>query len=347
MMMLGCASPGPPRAPSLYLPKVISDLTVQRAGDRVELRFTAPSRTTDNLPLKSEPLHGALCRELAHKACVPTGTTQTFNPSQRSAPQVVTWTDNLPADLTRGPAGLLGYRVELFNAAGQSAGRSDVAYTVAGRSPEPVEHLAVSGSRLGAVLQWDPAPNASGDVILHREDQSEAAKPGTAELLVSAADAARGRALDATAKPETPYRYTAERRLAVQSGGRALEIRSASSKPVEFVLHLVYPPLPPTGLTVVGYVAEKTASAPANYTVDLIWQPVDDAGLLAGLAGYNVYREGHAGRAKLNAAPLLTSAYKDTTAQPTEQYRYSVTAIDGKGNESPATAAVLEPDAKP
>ncbi|HEY1965698.1 MAG TPA: hypothetical protein VGG59_12240, partial [Acidobacteriaceae bacterium] len=36
----GCASPGQPRPPSLNLPEVVKDLTAQRVGDVVELRWT-------------------------------------------------------------------------------------------------------------------------------------------------------------------------------------------------------------------------------------------------------------------------------------------------------------------
>jgi len=50
---------------------------------------------------------------------------------------------------------------------------------------------------------------------------------------------------------------------------------------------------------------------------------------------------------RLNQQLPLDAAFRDETANPTERYRYSVTAIDSKGNESPATTAVLEPDAKP
>jgi hypothetical protein len=74
---------------------------------------------------------------------------------------------------------------------------------------------------------------------------------------------------------------------------------------------------------------------------------VDDTGLLAGLAGYNVYRSGPAGRKKLNTTPVQVPAFNDATAHPTERYSYSVTAVDGKGNESPAATVVLQPDAKP
>src|ERR1700679_1030946 len=43
----GCASVGPPEAPSLELPKPPTDLHASRKGDKVTLTWTIPQRTTD------------------------------------------------------------------------------------------------------------------------------------------------------------------------------------------------------------------------------------------------------------------------------------------------------------
>ena len=45
--LTGCASIGPPEAPSLELPKPPSDLRAARKGDKVTLTWTVPARTTD------------------------------------------------------------------------------------------------------------------------------------------------------------------------------------------------------------------------------------------------------------------------------------------------------------
>jgi fibronectin type 3 domain-containing protein len=83
-------------------------------------------------------------------------------------------------------------------------------------------------------------------------------------------------------------------------------------------------------------------------TIDLIWQPVDTPHL----AGYNVYRETldsngapSKAKARLNQAPVPTPAFHDTTATAGEHYRYSVTAVDIKGNESESAVTTLDPNA--
>jgi len=362
-LALGCASPGPPHAPSLYLPKPPSDLTAKRVGNHIELRFTAPMRSSDNLTLKAATIHVGLCRQLDHeKTCtaIPSAA-QDVAPSKPNAPNAVKLVDTLPDELTRGSVRLLGYRVEIFNAAGQSAGTSEPAYTAAGDPPPPVAALRAEGSRLGILLRWMPAATTAGSVVIEREDL--AAQPNRAPAkhgdstpanVVRLAAGSTDRVLDTTVKPEVPYRYTAVRQLLVQIGGRTLELRSEPSPAVPFELHLTYAPLTPAGLTVAGFSTPATSTASEAFLVDLIWQPVDDTGLLAGLAGYNVYRQpvdasgsSHAERTRLNESAIPVPAFHDATASTGQRYRYSVTAVDGKGNESPAATAVLEPETRP
>ncbi len=45
LVVVGCASPGPPRAPSLHLPQPVKGLTAERHGDAVVVRFATPQRT--------------------------------------------------------------------------------------------------------------------------------------------------------------------------------------------------------------------------------------------------------------------------------------------------------------
>src|SRR4051812_1099735 len=63
----GCASPGNPRPPSLYLPALVTDLTAQRVGDQVQLHWTTPARTTDGLELKGA-LTAEFCRQTGPSA---------------------------------------------------------------------------------------------------------------------------------------------------------------------------------------------------------------------------------------------------------------------------------------
>jgi hypothetical protein len=325
----------------------------------VELRFTVPSVSTDKLPLRGGNVRGVLCREFEHQGCVAVAGLAPSILSPLGEHTVVTWQDALPLALSNGPPRLLSYRVEFFSDAGHSAGPSDAAYTVAGSAPPPVAGLRAEGSRLGVVLRWTPAPATEGEVLLEREElgvkpatsTSTASEPGKKKepaITWLKANSGEGRTLDATARPDTAYRYRAARQRVAQIGGRSLAYRSADSDPVEFTLQEIYPPPAPSGLSAAGF-----TSATDTFAVDVIWQPSDDTGLLAGLAGYNVYREtlddaGHAAdhAQRLNTSPVPLPSFHDTGAQSGHRYRYIVTAVDKRGNESEGTTFVLEPFAR-
>jgi hypothetical protein len=336
----GCASPGLPRPPSLNLPEPARDLIAKRIGDTVELQFTIPSRSTDKLPLRGSPFSALFCRELDHQVCLPIPSSRTTI-SKRDG--LFIWTDTLPSKLTQTRTQTLGYRVEILNPLGRSAGYSSPAFTATGAAPPPVEGFRAEGSRLGIVLGWNLNAVDVGDVMLQREDLGS--KPDIHQL-VPPNSMATSNLLDTTVKPGKPYRYIASRRLSVQLGGRAIEILSAPSQDVELTLQPIYPPLAPTGLDTAAYFSTTN---PSLYVVDLIWQPVDEPKVIVPLAGYNLYREsldsaGHplAPRIRLNKLPITQPSFHDTTADTTARYRYTVTAIDAKGNESGAASALIE-----
>lgn len=370
--VVGCASPGPPQAPSLSLPAPVRDLSASRVGDTVELNFTAPFRTTDQLPLRGSGVLGQFCRQLEDQPCQQVASSKAIVAivGNNGTHNLVTWIDTLPPELSHGTPHLLSYRVEFFSLAGRSAGFSAPAFTAAGPSPAPVSDLQAQGTRLGTLLSWSPS-QGPGDVLLHRVSLSpvspepkkkNGSRVGHNENNVilqtqNASDEAShpNRTLDTSALPETPYLYTAQRRVMLSLDGHRIELRSSASPATSFTLREIYPPPPPTGLTAVGFFA-SAASQPSGgaqiFTVDLIWQPVDATGLLAALAGYNVYRTplnaGNASAAqgsRLTASPVPIPAFHDTTADPATSYRYAVTAVDAKGNESPTATVVLEPSA--
>jgi hypothetical protein len=188
----GCASPGPPRPPSLRLPQLVNDLSAERLGGRVVLRWTTPSRTTDDLDIKG-PMTAELCRQADTRsspaAARPTACAPVLRLPVLPGPSEAT--DILPPAFQADPVKLLAYHVQLFNSAGHSAGNSTMAFTPAGAAPQPVALLRAAASEQGAVLEWSsPEPGAAqpnsaaagtspGDLIdLKRIDLSAPPPPG-------------------------------------------------------------------------------------------------------------------------------------------------------------------------
>lgn len=335
-LVTGCASPGVPKAPSLLLPAAPKNLTADRIGSAVSLRFTVPQRTTDDLPVRTASLGLKICRELPPGPCAPLpqipNTVSTRN--SQGGPNTLTLTDQLPAELSSGAPRVMAYRIQFENARGHAGPLSEAAYAAAGAAPANVSGFTAAGTRLGVLLSWGAVAPDGSEVILHRDTASSSTRNVPLLLRASENGAAstQSRSLDTGAEDGVTYRYTAERQRKVVLGGRTLLLSSEPTPPVVFTLHDTFPPPVPTDLTVAAFTTDD------KFSIDLIWQPVEDPGL----AGYNVYREpldSSTPRVRLNPAPLPTPAFHDTTAKAAASYRYSVTAIDRKGNESAAVTA--------
>lgn len=179
LTLAGCASPGPPRPPSLHLPAPARDLSAARVGDSVQLRFTVPRTSTDGSPLRGDTVLGTACRQEDKGPCLPFATgSEVGGPAAHAFPlagsgggaNVVELEDSLPATLRGGAPRLLAYKVEFFSAARRSAGASASAYAVAGAAPPPLTGFAAEGSRGGILLHWRAATAPAGEVLLRREE---------------------------------------------------------------------------------------------------------------------------------------------------------------------------------
>lgn len=355
-MLAGCASPGPPRAPSLQLPEPVHNLAVSRDGNAVTIRFTLPLRTTDNLPIRENAVKATLCLGPEGSPCkiVPErqDVTLKLTAGSPAAEQAVTWTVNLPsADATGEPA-LLAYRVQLSNLGDHAAGWSDPAYTVSGVAPQSVEDLRADETPAGILLHWQPG--GPDEVLVQREnlaplpDNKPDKKPGKKNAnepvwLASHAELGGPQAnetLDTSATEDVPYRYTAVRRRIVQLGQQKVELRSAISPPVQITWRDLFPPPSPTGFSAAPFTEN------GEFSVDLVWEPVEQPGL----KGYIVTRQtiGADGTAlasgeRLTPTPITLPAFHDATALAAARYKYGVQAVGHKDTESPPATVIVEP----
>jgi hypothetical protein len=355
-LTIGCASPGNPRPPSLNLPEIVTDLTAQRIGDQVELHWTTPSRSTDGIDVKGS-LTAELCRQsnptsLPPSTCVPLQRVSVASGASHAI-------DPLPTPLTTGPATLLSYRLQIFNAAGRSAGHSSPAFAAAGDAPPPIQQLRAIPTRDGAIIEWQRQSTTSAVELVRalanppKADAPSPAKPKS-PLQLAAPNPAEvrlqtpsnqddaGGTIDHTARKGETYTYTAQRVRTVTVGNHHLEQRSPKSSPITLLLNDTFPPQPPTGLAAVP--------SGAGASIDLSWQP----NIETDLAGYHVYRQeltasnqplGSSQR--LTQTPVAGPAFHDASAVAGHHYVYRVTAVDANGNESPPSATVLETATEP
>jgi hypothetical protein len=351
-LLASCASPGPPRPPSLHLTDIPTDLTAQRIGDRVLLHWTTPSRTTDGLNAPS-PLTAEICRETS---TVPsTAPTPSPKPACTTvlhvtvAPGPGDAADSLPANLTTNPATPLTYRVRILNPEGRSAGLSKPAIAASGAAPSPVTGLHATASRTGTLLQWQPDPAPSiieldRTLVSAKPPKPEPKKPASplappdepadVHLRIGSESSATdpGGTLDRTAQRGEIYTYRAQRIRTVVLNGKPFELRSDPSSPITIALSDTFPPATPTGLAAIP------GGTATNAAIDLSWQPNTDPDL----AGYHVYRRTNGAFQRITSSPTLGPAFSDTTITPGTAYTYRVTAVDNSGNESAPSIEVTE-----
>lgn len=306
-LLQGCGYVGDPLPPALHIPVAVSDLAAFQRGSKLVLRFTAPQLTTENLPI---PAPGEIDLRIG---AAPEGA---FN--------VNTWA---PA-ATRVPALKPEVRTDVSSYAGKeifaavrtagSKGRwSDWSNVVAIRIVQPLATPAAFMAEAapgGVQLQWTlTAPPETRYRIFRQADKEEA--------LTLLATVTASPFLDGAAEYEKPYKYQVQAVLA--NGDRQAE--SEPSSIAEITPRDTFPPPTPTGLN---------ALAGVN-TIELAWDPGTDPGL----AGYHVYRARNGAFERigdLTEAP----AFSDRSAESGATYRYAVTAVDQKGNESPKSEPV-------
>jgi hypothetical protein len=357
LVLVGCAAMGPPRPPSLELPKPPTDLRAARKGDKVVLTWTVPALTTDHQAARnlgptricrgSEPVLkecGSAVGEAAPAASVaavpdsgragrplPHGPGSKSNSGQKVA---ASYTDSLFSGSVRADEfGLATYAIEVLNANGRGAGLSNsVRVPLARTLPAPADFGAqVTGQ--GVVLSWRAAPVRFANphpvnylYRIYRRTEGgnanlvgEVPVPGEMNLSLT----------DSSIEWEQTYYYHVEA-VTVLAGEdtadhKKIEIEGDDSAEVKVFAHDVFPPAVPADL-------QAVFSGPGQQAaIDLVWAPVTDMDL----AGYNVYRHEAGGAAvKLNREPVKTPAYRDGSVAAGKSYLYAVSAVDVRGNES-------------
>lgn len=333
--LAGCGNPGAPLPPSLNLPQPVADLQAVRKGDRVTLTWTVPTETTDEAGIRG-PVSTIVCRVLdqpAMRNCEQPLRIE-IETTQRGTESVAYAVDELTAEARQNPLGLASYAVEVRNAAGRSAGISNVVQVpVAPNAPAPQDVTAESVAE-GVALRWSPAalppPLRSGYRIYRRS-----ADAPRATLLGEVFPSGRVEFLDREIEWGAAYTYVVTPLTRLSETPR-VEIEGEDAPAVQITARDTFPPAAPTGLQAVFTPGANGAAG----SIDLTWIP----GTEADLAGFIVYRrEGDAGEfARLTAQPVRTPSFRDSAVAPGATYHYSVSAVDLRNNESPQSEAARE-----
>ncbi len=335
LALAGCGTPGAPQPPSLRLPKPVSDLQAIRKGDDVYLRWTVPTKTSDNATIRSGGFGDTrICRGFV---------TEQPDTCRDIAANIATKADSAGAqtavdhitDRLGGNRDFLSYTVKVNNDNGRNAGPSNaVIVFVAPSLPAPAELKAqLNAKEIDLTWQGYELPSSANLKAQYFYRVKRSLKDPDSRRLVETTIAELPAVPGASSYSdhsfawEKTYEYRVCGLTRVISGdGKTLAEFEGQDSPVATVAaHDIFPPPVPAGLQAVY------SSVGSQRFVDLTWS----TDLENDFAGYNVYRsEGNGAESKINADIVKTPAYRDNDVAPGKTYVYRVTAVDAHGNES-------------
>ena len=342
-----CGTPRPPLPPSLELPVAVTDLRGARKGEKVTLVWSVPIKTTEKTNLRHlGPMLVCRSLEVAINRCDPVGTVLPSQlPPAKPAPQgkskdknknatapvQATYTDTLsPKFEDFNPTGFITYAVETQNTDLRSAGLSNQIHIPLVPTLPPPTDLSTAVTSDGVTLTWTGVlpelqlPGVTYAYRIYRRDVATKAAAIVGDMPVALA--AQPEFLDSGMEWQKTYDYwinvvstlTVSRRSAFQ-------VEGGDSLPVQVKVIDIFPPAAPNGLQAV---ASGEAQQPF---IDLTWAPNSEPDL----AGYYVYRRQGTGEwAKITRDPLKVPTFRDNDVVRGNEYRYSVSAVDLRGNES-------------
>mgnify|MGYP005840537215 CR=1 FL=1 len=311
LVLAGCGYVGEPLPPALRIPQPVAQLSVKQRGGRILIEFALPSLTTEGLRLSS-------IGEIDLRGGPAGGDAFDWDTWAAGARRIEVKPGGEGVARAETAAGgwigsevIFGVRVANRNARFSSWSHPSVLQVV-----EPLAApflLKAEASGAGIRIAWR-APERSGQefrIFRRAENESEAAM---------VAQVAAGEWTDPSTQAGSRYEYTVQ--AVLKAGGR--EAESEPSAVAAVVATDVSPPATPAGLMAIA----------GQASIELTWDRSTETDLRA----YRVYRATETGAWELLADWVDAPNYSDRSVRPGGRYRYTVSAIDGAGNESERSA---------
>lgn len=301
-MLTGCGYTGDPLPPALMIPEMVTDLRGYQRGGEILLEFTIPQKTTEELLLKAPP-----AVELRAGPNVPGSFNMDawLSGSQRlSEPEIRDGAARLTVPVREWIGKEIVFAVRTTGPKGKTSAWSNLLALRVIRPPQPPVNLRAEGTAEGVLLTWE---GEGSRWRVFRKSQDVIAPLGEVE---------ERRWLDREAQFGQRYEYSVEQMVITGTAPAVSEL----SRTAQIEYADTFPPSPPAGLRAVA----------GTGAVELNW----DRNTEPDLRAYQVWRaEGGAPLEKLGE-PGASSSFTDSTAVSGRRYRYAVSAIDEKGNES-------------
>ena len=289
-----CGYVGDPLPPALNIPQPVQDLRVQQVESKLGASFTIPPKTTENLPITDI----AVVELRVGRG--PEGGWNLDAWAAAAKPVAVDASKPGPVETEVDVREFAGQDVVIGVRMANKKGRSSAWSNLVNLKVEPpvltpAEFLADSHPA-GAIITWS---GFAGPVLVYRDG-------------APAGEGANGQFIDRRAELGKVYKYEIQARGDKATGRR--------SRPVSVTIEDRFAPGAPTGLNLVAGAG----------TLELSWNPNPEADIL----GYTVLRATGPESFSVVAPFVDAPAYTDSKVQRGARYRYKVTALDLRKNQS-------------
>ena len=314
-MLAGCGYVGPIMPPSPEIPMQVKDLVAVQRGDKIEVTFRTPPRTTDNLSIKKfsdidlrigpalVPFDFATWAETAKSfTIVPPPALDSFDPKP------IPMSASIPLEGFLGKTVAVAVRTAIKGDDNYSAWSNRVILNVAAPLNPPTD-LKLAASADGVVVNWQGSEGAKGYRILRQSP--------TDKNMVEMGNIDQPPYVDKTSQFDVEYSYEV---TATNGGAESVPSQQAKITPID-----TFPPSVPTGVTALA--------SPTSVEVSWRRSPETD------VAGYYVYRSVDGGNYEKQGDLVTLPAFSDTKVQPGKTYRYQISSVDKKNNESAKSAS--------
>jgi hypothetical protein len=314
LLSLGCGYVGPVLPPSPQIPNRIADLSVVERGDKLLIAFATPPRTTDSLAIKRfsqidlrigpAPTPFDFDRWAQTAKSYPVALPPPGDPDD---PQPIPLSETVPVSDWQGQHVVVAVRSAVKKGDHFSSWSNHVVLDVIAPLDPPVLQEPTATAK-GVVLNWQGA----GRDVHYRISRQAAGDKQPVDL--GAAD--QPPFLDSTAQYDTNYQYTV---VATEGTAESLPSNAVAITPVD-----KFPPSVPASITAL--------SGPDS--VEVSWQRSPESDL----QGYYVYRSVDGGPFERQGELIALPAYSDHHVEHGKTYRYEVSSVDKKNNESEKSA---------
>jgi hypothetical protein len=313
-LLCNCGYVGPVVPPSPEIPGAVADLTAVQQGDIIRITFSTPPRTTDNLPIKHfsnlDLRLGPLPRPFdldRWSAGAKEYAIEPPEPNDPDDPRPQAMEKTVPAAEWMNRQVAVAVRTAIKKKGHYSQWSNIVRLDVI--PPLQPPNIKLEATAQGVKITWPPeGEGLHYEIYRQRAGDKEPEHIGTAE---------HDEYVDDTAQYDTAYEYSV---VAAKGSTESLPSKREAITPID-----IFPPSIPASIT---------GLATPN-SIEVSWQrsPEPD------LKGYYVYRSVDGGPFTRQGDMLTLPTYSDHNVEHGKTYRYEVSAVDQKNNESGKSAA--------